>query len=88
MLWPSWYMTSLVLAPVLAARVPARWRRSWRWDLGKADLGSRLGPGVLPDVGCEQPTLLAGEDVAGVAGLGVVVEVAALSPVEIDVPTT
>ena len=39
-------------------------------DLGDADLGAGLLPGVLPDVRGERAALLAGEDVAVVAGLG------------------
>lgn len=46
-------------------------------ELGEAHLGTRLLPRVLPDVRCEGAALLAGEDVAVFAGLGVLVEVGA-----------
>lgn len=50
-------MTSLVLAPVLAARVS----EVVGVDLRDAGLGAGLVPGVLPDVGCEGAALLAGD---------------------------
>jgi len=70
-------MTSLLLAPVLAARVPARWRRSWRWISWTPTSVRAFSHASCQTWGRERAALLAGEDVAVVARLSEGVEVAA-----------